>query len=78
MRKTAHRSPVPEENPAAGTARSARAQVQRDCLTGVIWQRQLCPASTLGPDGNPAIVPIDVFQVQRNDLTGSQTQSGEQ
>src|SRR5713226_8315201 len=78
MRKPAYRSPVPEENSAASTVRSASAQVQCDRLTNVVRQWQLCPASTLAPDGNPALVPIDVFQVQRNDLTGSQTQSGEQ
>ena len=67
-----------KKNTAADTARTTRAQVDCDSFTDVGRQRQLCPSPTLAPNGNPAVVPIDVIQTQRNDLAGPQTQSGEQ
>jgi hypothetical protein len=62
----------------ADTAWTARAHVDCDGFTNVGRQRQLLPAPTLASNGDLAVVPIDVIQAQRNDLAGSQTQSGEQ
>ena len=63
---------VSKENPATGTVRPAGVQIERDMLTDVGQQRQLVtPTSALAPDCDPAVVPIDVLQVQRNDLAGS-------
>ena len=78
IRETTKRSSMSEKHMTADTARTARAQVDCDGFTNVGRQRQLCPASTLAPNGDPAVVPIDVIQAQRNDLAGTQAQSGEQ
>jgi hypothetical protein len=60
-----------KENTTADTARAAKAQVDRDSLTHVGRQRQLRPAPTLAPNGELAVIPIDVFQTQPYDLAGS-------
>jgi hypothetical protein len=41
-------------------------------------ESQLCAASTLSLDRDPAVLPIDVVQVQRDNLAGSQSQSCEE
>jgi hypothetical protein len=76
--KTTKGRSAPKENPATGAAWPARAQVDHDGFTDIDWQRQVCPTSTLAPDGDSAAVPIDVVQIQRNDLAGSQSQASEQ
>src|SRR2546427_7291971 len=78
VRETTNGSSMSEKNTTAETARTARAQVDCDGFTSVGRQGQLRPAPTLASNGDPAVVPIDVIQAQRNDLEGSQTQSGEQ
>ena len=60
--ETAEGSSMSEEDMTAGTARTADAQVDCDSFTNIGWQWQLCPASTLAPNGDPAVVPIDVIQ----------------
>ena len=77
VREATNGSIMSKENPATGTVRPAGVQIERDGLTDVGRQRQLCPTSALSPDCDPAVVPIDVLQVQRNDLAGSQTQPGQ-
>ena len=67
-----------EKDTTADTAWTARAQVGCHGFTNVGRQRQLRPAPTLAPNGDPTVIPIDVIQAQRNDLAGPQTQSGEQ
>jgi len=67
-----------EKHMTADTARTASAQVDCDSFTNVGWQWQLRPASTLAPNGDPSVVPIDVIQAQSNDLAGTQAQAGEQ
>ena len=42
VRKTPQGSPVSKEHPATGTARSAKAQIECDSLTDIVWQWQLC------------------------------------
>jgi hypothetical protein len=69
--KTTNGSPMSKENTAAGAARTTRAQVDSDSFTDVGRQRHLCPPPTLAPDGELAMVPIDVLQIQRNDLAGA-------
>ena len=59
-------------------AADTRAQVDGDGFTNVGRKRQLSPAPTLTPNGDSAVVPIDVIQAQRNDLGGSQTSLREQ
>jgi len=76
--KTTHRSSMSKENSATGTAWAAEAQIACDGFTNVAWQRHLGHASTFALDGDPTVVPIDIIQLQRNNLAGSQTQAGEQ
>jgi hypothetical protein len=67
-----------KENSATSTAWAAEAQIKYDSRTDVGWQRHLCQASAFATDRDAAVVPIDIIQVQRNNLAGPQTQSGEQ
>jgi hypothetical protein len=76
--ETAERSSMSEKHMTADTARTASAQVDCDSFTNVGWQWQLRPASTLAPNGDPSVVPIDVIQAQSNDLAGTQAQAGKQ
>ena len=59
-----------KKNMSEGRLWATRLQVACDRLTDVIRQRQLCPTATLAPDGDPAVVPIDIIKAQCNDLTG--------
>ena len=76
--KTTYRSPMAKENSATSTAWSAEAQIQCDSLANVAWQWHLCSASAFATNRDAAIVPIDIIQVQCNNLAGPQTQSGQQ
>jgi hypothetical protein len=76
--ETAKRSSMSEKHMTADTARTASAQVDCDSFPNVGWQWQLRPASTLAPNGDPSVVPIDVIQAQSNDLAGTQAQAGKQ
>src|ERR1035438_10209806 len=77
VRETTKGSPVSKENTAADTVRTARPQIDCDSFTNVGRYRQLCPSPTLAPNRAPTVVPIDVIQIQRDDLAGAQTQTGE-
>jgi hypothetical protein len=63
---------MPKENPTTGTAWSGKAQIECDSLTHFEWQRQLCQASAFATDIDEAVVPIEIIQVQRNNLAGPQ------
>ena len=76
--KTTHRSAMAKKNSATGRPWAAEAQIAGDGFADVAWQRHLGHTSTFAMDGDPAVVPIDIIQSQRNDLAGSQTQAGEQ
>jgi hypothetical protein len=76
--KTTRWSSMAKENSATGTAWAAEAQIACDGFADVGWQRHLGHASTFAMDGDPTVVPIDIIQFQRNNLAGSQTQTGEQ
>ena len=76
--ETAKRSSMSKKHTTADTARTASVQVDCDSFTNVGWQWQLRPASTLAPNGDPSVVPIDVIQAQSNDLAGTQAQAGKQ
>ena len=76
--ETAKRSSMSEKHMTAKTARTASAQVDGDSFPSIGWQWQLRPASTLAPNGDPSVVPIDVIQTQSNDLAGAQAQAGKQ
>jgi hypothetical protein len=54
------------------------AQVEGESFTDIGWERQLSPAPTFGADGYPCILPVDVFQIQGDDLASTQAQSGQQ
>src|SRR5664280_1867483 len=58
---------MPKEDMTADTARPAGAQVDCDSFTDIGRHRQLCPAAALAPNGESAVVPIDVIQTQRHD-----------
>jgi len=75
--KTTHRSAMPKENSATGTAWATEAQIACDGFADVGWQRHLGQASTFATDGDPTIVPIDIIQFQANNLAGLQTQTGD-
>jgi hypothetical protein len=60
-----------KENTAADAARTTGAQVDSDGFTDVGWQRHLCPPPTLAPNGQLAVVPINVVQAQPNNLAGA-------
>jgi len=38
----------------------------------------LCPTATFATDSNDAVLPIYVFQIQRNNFSGTQSQTGQQ
>src|SRR5262245_39128478 len=78
VREPTKGSPMSKENTAAGTARTAGTQVNYDSFTDVGRYRQLCPSPTLTPNRDPTVHPIDIIQIQADDLAGAQTQSGEQ
>ena len=67
-----------EKHMTANTPWTASAQVDGDSFPSIGWQWQLRPASTLAPNGDPSVVPIDVIQTQSNDLAGAQAQAGKQ
>src|ERR1700736_6442192 len=62
------RIPYPNEHSSAGTRGTTVAQVERKSFTYIGWQGQLSPAPTFRADGNPCLLPVDVFQVQCDDL----------
>ena len=72
------RSPVSNEHSSAGTRRTPVAQVERESFTDIGWEWQLSPASTFRPDGYPCVLPVDIFQIQGDDLASTQAQSGQQ
>jgi hypothetical protein len=73
VRETTNRSSMSEKNMTTDTTWTARAQVDGDGFTNVGRQWQLRPAPALTPNGDSAVVPIDVIQAERNDLGSSQT-----
>jgi hypothetical protein len=78
VRKTTHGSSMAKENSATGTAWASEAQIACDGFADIGWQRHLGYASTFAMDGDPTIVPIDIVQLQRNNLARPQTDAGEQ
>jgi hypothetical protein len=69
--KTTNGSPMSKENTAADAARTTGAQVDSDSFTDVGRQRHLRPPPTLAPNGQLAVIPIDVVQAQPNNLAGA-------
>jgi hypothetical protein len=52
------------------------AQVQRNSFTYIRRQWKLIPAPSFRADGDPCLLPIDVFEIQCNDFAGAETESG--
>jgi hypothetical protein len=53
------------------------AQVQRNSFTYIRRQWKLIPAPSFRADGDPCLLPIDVFEIQCNDFAGAETESGQ-
>ena len=59
------------------SAWAPRMNIGCDSFTDVCWHRQLRPAPAFTPNGQQAMVPIDVIQIQSYDFAGPQTQSSQ-
>src|SRR5579885_2920586 len=73
--KAAHRSLGAQEDPPTVSARSTMPQVCDDRIADILRQRELTAPASLTSYAQGTRVPVDVLQLQRHDLPGTQSQS---
>src|SRR5206468_1594913 len=77
-RKPTVGSPRADEDPPCRASRPVPAQVDRQGFAHVGEQRHLVVGGALAVDLNLAAPPVDVVELQRNDLTGPKAEASEQ
>jgi hypothetical protein len=64
-----------QKNAPAGTSRPIRPQIGSNGFADIIRQWKLCPPAAFATDPDEAVLPIEVLQIQRNNFSGTQSQT---
>jgi hypothetical protein len=76
--KSAKRSSGAQKHPTAAATGSSVPKISHDRIPHILRQRKLRAPTTLAMDAEASVLPVDVVELQRGHLSGTQPQASEQ